>query len=204
MTPDWDRGEYEREKRRFIESRLLHRWVYFHAAGIFTLTWLAGWAASWALLKLGLRNMPLRYALGFALAYLVFMLCVRAWADTMRQERGSAGDPGASFDAPGADAEGCAVVMAAAVIGMAAAALFAMTGGLSLLLEVAFEVVFAGAVVRRVSRRTVVGDWAGVLWRNTWPHALAVMLALVAVAAWLQRKVPGALTFSEAVRALLP
>lgn len=203
MTPDWNRAEYEREKRRFIESRLLHRWVYFHAATIFTVTWLAGWLASWALLSLGLRSMPLRYALGFAFAYLVFMGCVRVWADFMRRERGEGIDLTGSGDAPVAMGfEGCAVVLAAAGLSLVVAGLFALTGGLPLLLEVAFEVVFAGAVVRRVARKQVLGDWAGRLWRNTWAHALAVMAVLVLLAAALQARVPQADTFAQAVAAL--
>lgn len=202
MTPDWNRAEYERAKRSFIASRLLHRGVYWHAALIFATTWGSGWFASWALLRLGMNSMPLRYGLGFAFAYLVFMLCVRVWADFMRQERGGQADPGYLSDVPGADAEGCAVVAAVALLGLAVAALFALAGGLPLLLEAAFEVVFAGAVVRRVARKAIVGDWASVLVRNTWPHAAVALLVLVALAAWLQSRAPQAVTFAQAVRAL--
>lgn len=200
MTQDWTRAEYERHKRNFIESRLLHRWVYWHAALIFTLTWLAGWLASWAMLKLGLRNMPLRYALAFLFAYGVFAACVRIWSDFMRAERGGSADPSGSFDLPYADAEGCAFAIAIGLVALFAAGLFALVGGLPLLLEVAFEVIFAGAVVRRAARKHVVGDWSGVLVRNTWPHAAAVLALLVGVAAVLQAKAPAAVTFSQAVR----
>ena len=88
------------------------------------------------------------YALGFAFAYLVFMGCVRVWADFMRRERGEGIDLTGSGDAPVAMGfEGCAVVLAAAGLSLVVAGLFALTGGLPLLLEVAFEVVFAGAVL---------------------------------------------------------
>lgn len=202
MTQDWSGAEYERAKRSFIESRLLHRWVYWHAALIFTATWLAGWLASWAMLALGLRSMPLRYALAFVFAYAVFGACVRVWSDFMRAERGDSADASASLDLPYADAEGCAFAVAIGLAALLAAGLFALTGGLPLLLEVAFEVVFAGAIVRRAARRQRVGDWSGVLVRNTWPHAAVVLVVLVSVAAVLQAKAPQAVTFSQAVRAL--
>jgi hypothetical protein len=201
MKPYGDAAQYQREKRSFIASRLLWRFVYFHAALIFAATWLAGWLASWALLKLGMTSMPLRYALAFIASYLVFMLCVRVWADFMRSERGESVEPD-GWDVPAADAEGCLFAVAALLLGLLAAGLFAMMGGLPLLLEVAFEVVFAGTVVRRASRKQVLGAWAGALLRNTWLHALAAWLGLITLAAVLQAKAPGAVTFSQAVRLL--
>ncbi len=110
MNEEWDRARYEREKRSFIESRLRLRSVYFHAALIFTVTWLTGWAFSWALLKFGVVSMPLRYGLSFVLAYAAFVVCVRVWADFMRAESG--GTEVGYVDLPVADLEGCAVVLA--------------------------------------------------------------------------------------------
>lgn len=204
MTLDWSRAEYERHKRNFIESRLLHRWVYWHAALIFTVTWLVGWLASWSMLKLGLRSMPIRYALAFVFAYAAFGVCVRVWSDFMRAERGSGPDPSGGFDLPYVHAEGCAFAVAIGLAALLVAGLFALTGGLPLLLEVAFEVVFAGAVVRRAARKQVLGDWSGLLLRNTWRHAAAVLVLLVGVSAILQSKAPAAVTFSQAVRAWVP
>ncbi|HSV55001.1 MAG TPA: hypothetical protein VLJ57_22950, partial [Burkholderiaceae bacterium] len=68
MKPEWDAAQYQREKRNFIASRLLWRFVYFHTALIFGATWLA----RWALLKLGMVSMPLRYALALIASYLVW------------------------------------------------------------------------------------------------------------------------------------
>jgi hypothetical protein len=197
---EWSPAEHAREKRRFIESRLLLRSVGMHAALIFAVTWLAGWFASWLLLVGGLRNMPLRYAFAFAFAYGAFMLCVRVWSDFMRNERGG-GDPSA-IDFPTFDGEGCFVAIVALLAGVVLGALFAVAGGLPLLLEVAFEVVFAGVVVRRAARKVVLGDWSGTLVRNTWMHALVVLLVLVSITGWLQHEVPDARTFAEAVRVL--
>jgi hypothetical protein len=148
----------------------------------------------------GLASMPLRYAISFCLSYVVFIGCVRVWADYMRNERGGAGDWGSSFDVPSGDAEGCAILFVGLLLGMLAAGAFAMIGGLPLLLEAAFEVVFAGVVVRRISRKHRVGQWASTLVRNTWMPALIALAALVAVAAWLQAQAPGARTFGQAVR----
>ena len=202
MSEDWDRARYEREKRNFVESRLRFRSVYLHTALIFTITWLAGWLCSWTLLYLGVGNMALRYGLSFCFSYLAFVVCVRVWADFMRVERGkSDGDVG-SLDIPFVDAEGCGIVMVGLLLGLAVAGLFAMTGGLPLLLEVAFEVVFAGAVVRRIARQETVGAWASRLVRNTWLHALLALGLLTGLAAWLQAYAPGSRTFSEAVRTI--
>ena len=204
MNEEWDRARYEREKRNFIERRLRFRFVNLHAGLIFAVTWLGGWLSSWALLKLGIASLPLRYAISFILAYAMFIACVRIWADFMRKEHGDAGSwDGGGFDIPGADAEGCAVVLVALLLGLLLAGLFALVGGAPLLLEVAFEVVFAGVVVRRLSRRETVGAWAHRLVRNTWLPALLVWAALVAVAAWLQAEAPGSRTFAEAIRVVL-
>lgn len=200
---DWDGNRYEREKRNFIESRLLLRAIYFHVSLIFAATWLAGWLFSFTLLKMGLDSMPLRYAISFFLSYAVFVGCVRVWADYMREARGRDGDWGSSFDVPGADAEGCAILLAGLLLGMLLAGVFAMMGGLPLLLEAAFEVVFAGVVVRRISRKHRVGQWVSTLVRNTWMPALIALVVLVALAAWLQSQAPGAHTFGQAVRLLM-
>ncbi|MBI2768332.1 MAG: hypothetical protein HYX47_01805 [Burkholderiales bacterium] len=203
MPEEWDRARYEREKRGFIESRLRTRSVNFHAALIFAVTWLAGWLVSWALLKLGMISMPLRYAISFSFSYVVFVACVRIWSDFMREPHGSGGWDG-SLDFPaGVDGEGCAVFLIALLAGLLLAGVFAVLGGAPLLLEVAFEVVFAGVVVRRLSRKETVGAWAERLIRNTWRPAALALVALVGLAAWMQAQAPGSRTFAQAARALL-
>ena len=201
---DWTAAEHAREKRRFIESRLRWRWVGLHASVIFLVTWLAGWAASWALLHAGVAQMALRYALSFAFSYGIFLLAVRVWADFMRDERGSDSlDPGpVDFGVP--DAEGCLFVLALWLAAALLAGLFALASGLPLLLEAAFEVVFAGVIVRRAARRQVLGDWLRVLVRNTWLAACVALFALVTVAGLLQSRAPQARTLAEAVRVLWP
>ena len=206
MSEDWDRARYEREKRNFVESRLLLRVVYFHTALMFLVTWLAGWFCSYMLLRLGMASMPLRYALSFGFSYLVFMLCVRVWSDFLRASRpeSASGDLLDVADAFSFDGgEGCLIGIAALVLGFAVAALFAASGGLPLLLEAAFEVVFAGVVVRRISGGRRVGEWAETLLRNTWRHAAVALIVLVGLAAWLQAKAPDTRTFAQAVHVLM-
>jgi hypothetical protein len=206
MSDPWDRTRYEQEKRRFIESRLLFRAIYFHTALMFLVTWLAGWFCSYMLLRSGMASMPLRYALSFGFSYLVFMLCVRVWADSLRTA-----DPGSTAGdlidvadlASAGGGEGCLIAIAAFVLGVVVAALFAASGGLPLLLEAAFEVVFAGVIVRRISGHRRVGDWAETLLRNTWRHAAVALIVLVSLAAWLQSKAPETRTFAQTVRVLI-
>ena len=181
------------------------RSVYLHAALIFAVTWLAGWLCSLLLLKLGVSLMAGRYAVAFVVSYLVFLAAVRIWADFMRQDErsGTVDDAGNGLNMlSGADGEGCALVLGALVVGLALAGLFAMTGSLPLLLEVAFEVVFAGTVVRRISRKEMVGDWSSRLVSRTWLPALINFGVLVGFAAWLQTAAPGSQTFAQALRIL--
>ena len=199
MSKEWDRGRYEREKRNFIETRRNLQPVYLQVSLIFTATWLVGWLMSWALLQSGVTSMPLRYAISFFVAYIVFVACVRIWADFMRRESGGRGADGAGLDFPVVDGEGCLVVLAALALGLIGAGIFALVGGLPLLLEVAFEVAFAGVIVRRVSRKLTLGDWLGALMAKTWLHALVTLCVLVTIAAAVQSKAPDAKTFASAV-----
>jgi len=208
MSEDWDRARYEREKRNFVESRLLLRAIYFHTVLIFLATWLAGWFCSYMLLRTGMASMPLRYALSFGFSYLVFMLCVRVWADTLRVARPGEGSGATDLldvtdFASAGGGEGCLIAVAAFALGLVVAALFAATGGLPLLLEAAFEVVFAGVIVRRISGKRRVGDWAETLLRNTWRHAAVALIVLVSLAAWLQARAPDTRTFAQAVHVLM-
>lgn len=146
--------------------------------------------------------MPLRYGLALAASYPVFFLCVRVWANVMRdvppEDNLSNSDFADYLNTP-IDGEGCLVALA---LGGLLAGAFTLIGGPELLLEAAFEVVFAGTMVRRLRHLHVVGNWKVRLVRNTAPFAFAVMVGLVAIAAGLQNRVPGATTFAQACRVL--
>ena len=140
--------------------------------------------------------MPLRYALAFLGSYAVFFLCVRVWCNSVHHDRSP---NNWSLDGAGGDAEGCLLALAIMLVALIIAGLFWASGGFSALLEAAFEVAFAGTVVKRLGRTEIVGNWAGRLLAGTWLQALVALLLLVGVAAWLQHQAPGATKFSEAV-----
>lgn len=192
----WDYREYLRQRQRFLADRGEHHPMVLATTLIFSATWLAGWLFSTVLLWQGLRSMPLRYGLAFLASYAVFFLCVRVWCNSVQHDRGGVDG---SLDSPGFDGEGCLFVLAIALAALLVAGLFWASGGFAALLEVAFEVAFAGTVVRRLGRTEIVGDWAGRLFAGTWLQALLALTLLVCVAAWLQHKAPGAAKFSEAI-----
>jgi hypothetical protein len=192
----WDRGDYQRERQNYIAATQRREPMLLVSTLIFTMTWLAGWGVSALLLWGGMASMPLRYGLGFLLAYGVFFACVRLWSRRVA-ERGEAGGGNFGLDSA-VDGEGCLIVMAAVALGLLVAGLFWMSGGMAALLEAAFEVAFAGTVVRRLGRTEIVGNWARALFVNTWPQALAMLLVLIGIAATLQRLAPGTTTFADA------
>ena len=192
----WDRGDYQRERQNYIAATQRREPMLLVSTLIFTATWLTGWGASALLLWGGMTSMPARYGIGFVLAYGVFFACVRVWCNQVAQRREASGSNLGLDNA--VDGEGCLVVMAAIALGLLVASLFWMSGGVAALLEAAFEVAFAGTVVRRLGRTEVVGNWARALFVNTWPQALAMLLVLIGIAATLQRLAPGTTTFAEA------
>jgi hypothetical protein len=200
----WDADRYALEKQRFIADRLRSRFIAAHTWLIFSATWASGWGVSGLLLFAGMKNMPLRYGLALAVSYPVFFLCVRVWAGAMRSA--SAADDrflrSADLLNVPADGEGCLVALVTLAVGGLLAVVFMLIGGPELLLEVAFEVVFAGTLVGRLRHFQVVGSWKERLLRSTAPFALAVMLGLVVIAAVLQHRAPSATTFAQACRIL--
>ena len=196
----WDYREYLRQRQAFLASRREYHPLAFATTLIFSATWLAGWLFSTLLLMSGMTSMPLRYALAFLASYGVFFACVRLWCNSVHHDRRS---NDWSPDVVGLGGEGCFLVLGIMLLALAIAGLFWASGGFSTLLEVAFEVAFAGTVVRRLGRTEVVGDWASRLFAGTWLQALAALISLVAAAAWLQHKAPGATKFSTAVSLVL-
>ena len=197
----WDRREYERQHQRYVTERGARHPMPTAATLILAGTWLAGWGASAALLHAGIASMGLRYALAWAVAYGAFFIGVRIWCNSAHHDRR---DATARIGSGLADAgsEGCLVMLALWAGAAAIAGLFWASGGFTALLDAAFEVAFAGTLVRRLAHTDIVGGWARSLLANTWPQALAALLVLSATAHALQRQVPGATRFSEAVGAL--
>ena len=198
----WDERKERNERHVFVSRRLDQAPPVTAVALMFTGTWLCAWLASAGLLQLGLQSMPLRYALAFALAYVCFFGFVRIWCDFAKREP-ERKNSSTSFDVPsGGDAEGCLIVLAAVALAFVLSGLFWLIGGYGLLLEVAFEVAFAGTVVRGIGRQSMLGNWPKVLFQRTWWIALIVMVAVAAFAAMMQSAAPQALTAAQAYKSI--
>ena len=74
-----------------------------------------------------------------------------------------AADAHGGFDMGGDDG-GCLVVLLIALAAFAVAALFRAAGGFAALLEVTFEIAFAGTVARGLARIQIADRWACTLW----------------------------------------
>jgi hypothetical protein len=189
--------ELERRKRSFIAARE-NRLSILALSLVFTATLAATWLASAGLLLLGLHAMPLRYAASILVGYGVFFLAVRVWADYQRSHPADRAKSGEQWpiDMPVYDAEGCLVVLALLGIGILIAGVLSWLGAV-VMLEVAFEVVFAGILVRRMGRLDEVGQWAQILFKRTWWLALLVLIAITGVAHHYQSKYPLATKVSD-------
>jgi hypothetical protein len=198
----WDERKERNERHLFVSRRLDLAPPVTAVALIFTGTWLFAWLASAALLTAGVERMPLRYAAAFVVAYGCFFGFVRIWCDFAKREPDQKSS-GYNFDIPGIDAgEGCLIVLAVVALAFILSGLFWAIGGYGLLLEVAFEVAFAGTVVRGIGKQSMVGQWARALLLRTWWIALLVMLLVAGFAAVMQKAAPEARTISQAYKSI--
>jgi hypothetical protein len=141
----------------------------------------------------------LRYALASFCSYIVFFGCVRIWCGFIKHNRS---EPSSLIEFPTLD-DGFLWVLLIFLAAAVPALLFWLSGGFAALLEVAFEVAFAGTVVRRLGRTHLVGNWARSLLAGTWMHALVTLAVLVGTAALLQRAAPDAETFAQALGTIM-
>ena len=206
MNP-WSLRDYWRERTRFVQARA-HRTSVLGVALVFGTTTLAGWLCSVALrVWAGVTSMPLRYAISALLAYAVFFGCVRVWADFQRRlpSESDRGDWSAWSDLPLFDGEGCLIALGFLALGVLLSAGLWAFGGFAALLEVAFEVAFAGTVVKSALRPGfVVGRWWQVLWRRTALPAALLTVVMVAIAVVAQRHFPDAQTLTQVLRQAFP
>jgi FtsH-binding integral membrane protein len=206
----WDQKRYEQEKHSFIQRRIHQSPLWGQFTFLFGISWGAAWLCSWFLWRFFAKNhlwasiLPIRYAIAFLFAYGCFFIAVRSWIETVKhephQQNSNAADfiDGATYTG---DAEGCFVLIALVVIGFTVGGLFLAAGGAPMLLEAAFEATFAGVVISRpLTGDLVLGNWKQRLLENTWKKALLSLLALIAMAAWLQNQAPQASTLAQAIR----
>ena len=172
------------------------------SAVIFFAVWLGGWGCSSLLHVLGLKSIPLRYAISTVVAYGIFIWSVGVWCRHVARPPKSGGDLGGiDGPPPDADGEGCLLVLAVLAIGLLFSGVFWLLGGYALLFEVAFEVAFAGTMVYRMGKRATLGDWAGALVQRTWLPALVTAGILVGLGATMQARHPEATTMAQAIKA---
>ena len=133
-------------------------------------------------------------------SYLIFAGLVRVWAESAKdyptRSRGDGG--GTSLDFPVVDGEGCFLVLALVLVSLLVVASFWLLGGFPLLLEVVFEIAFAGTVVRGFKPNFVLGGWFWRFLEVTWLRAMLMAGCFVGLAALMQAKAPAASTFAQA------
>jgi len=200
---DWGWKDYLIARRQFVQTRE-YRVSAIGVALVFTATCLAGWGASALLLHWGhITDMALRYALSAIVAYAVFFAAMRVWAEFQRTEPAARSDLVDLADAahfPVVDGEGCLIALAMFLAALFGVVLLSVFGGFAALLEVAFEVAFAGVVVRRAfGPNIIVGRWWQVLLRRTWLPALLITVLLVVLAAQVQTRYPQSDTLGQAM-----
>lgn len=203
----WNRKRYEEEKRRFIQRRIHLAPLWGQFTFVLGISWAAAWFCSWFLLQYfaeahpWVRDLPSRYAVAFLFAYACFFLAIRFWIEMAKHEPEQQIE---RLHAQGiVDGEGCLIVFVVLAVSFVVGGLILAFGGAPMLLETAFEAAFAGVVVRRpLSGDLVLGSWKMCLLKNTWKQAVAGILLLVALAAWLQDQAPQAATLASAVQVI--
>ena len=184
---------------------------------IVLLTGASGFIASVLLLRLGLHAMWLRYALGMAVAYLVFLLLVRIWLALHRpfsrvpdRERPDmldvcrmAGDslPYGPSGGPGHDISDIAdidlgellvyIALAVATLSLAASSAYVIWIAPEVFAEVLLDGVFTVGIYRRLHGIDPQHWTVGVI-RRTAPPALLVLLTLMGTGALMQFYAPHA------------
>ncbi len=193
----WKDVDLERERRGFIEARKNHVSMW-GVSLVFVLIFLLTWLSSWILLKIGLKSMPWRYALNILVGYAAFFGGIRIWADFQKRhpsDRNKNSKFG-GFDLPMVYAEGCLIFVVLIPVALLIAVLFSWVGT-SLLLEVAFEIAFAGALVRRMGEIQEVGNWHVVLFQKTRWWVALLILVVCAGAYYCQSKYPTTVNIAQ-------
>jgi hypothetical protein len=198
---DWDERKERNERHAFVSQRLDLAPPVFAVALMFTGMWLIGWLVSAALLARGLHSLPLRYAIACFVAYAGLFCFVRLWSQYAKRQPSL--KIAARNNLIGAGlGELCAWLLPFIIIPLLFSGFVWLVGGYALLLEVAFEIAFAGTVVQGLSKRALLGNWASALLRRTWFMALLMMALLCGFAAMMQHAAPETDTIAQAYEAI--
>jgi hypothetical protein len=198
-------AELGARKRNFIALVQERHSVGFHLFWMFLFTWLFAWLIAAILVAYGMKSMPMRYAIAFAGSYVFFYLLVKFWIHSTNWIGGAArknneGGGWGDIASVGDLGEGCLPVVLAILAVMLFTWVVYMFGGATILLEVVFEALFAGVVVRTLKGKVKLGNWHIKLFQVTWLPAL-IMLVLLCGFAWkIQDAYPSANTINEAIK----
>ncbi|MBS7808757.1 hypothetical protein [Variovorax sp. PCZ-1] len=202
MKP-WNEAKLESERNVFVEARK-HRTSALGLSLVFVVTLIATWLASAALLKQTALSMSWRYVAAMCVGYAVFFCAVRIWADFQKRHPVERGNSSWDMptDIPAVDAEGCFFVVIFFFLALLLAGTISWLG-VPILLEVAFEVAFAGAVVRRMGQVDYyVGGWHWVLLKKTAWILVMLMILVYFGAQYLQKQHPSIRTMADILRIL--
>ena len=185
-----------------------------------------GFAVSFALLHLGLKEMWLRYPIAVISGYAIFLALLRGWVGMEKKRfNPSTPDVGSAFeerrstysyygrrdhswfdwlDIPTVDFdEGCLVVLLIGVLfALIGVLVFVIASATSLVAEVFLDAFIVTVLYRRL-RIAAREHWLGTAVRRTWFPAL-LTAALLSLAGWcLETATPGAHSIGPALRGLL-
>jgi hypothetical protein len=209
---DMTEAELKARKRSFIKRVMANHMIGLHLFLIFMACWMFAWFVTATLVFLGVKWMVLRYAIAFGSSYVFFFYLVNLWISSVNwndspqlvrnsdfsDEIGSYGEPWWGHES--SFWMYTILLFGAVLIGILTLG-FSLLGGVAMFLEVVFEALFAGVIVRTLRGKIMLGYWEKKLFRSTWLPAL-IMLILLCTAAWkIQETYPQASTINEAVKA---
>ena len=231
-------AEREREflYNRFVKPAVVHAvsvitrspWVRFHMSLILLVVFLAGIGTSFALLRVGVRSMPIRYVTAVLVGYLLFLLGVRLWLWFVRKslpllERelvevdqgtrptsapggwgrtdvSSVSDLATAADIVGFAGDGCLVGLVVSVVLMAIGGMVAYVLVVTpeLLGEAVVQLALAAAL-RRKGKVFRDGHWTGSVVRMTWGVAFVAIFGAAILGLLVQSSCPTAVTIFDAI-----
>lgn len=193
-------------------------WPRLWMSQVVLLTGLAGFAASFTLLRLGETSMAIRYPISVGVAYAVFLLLLRYWAEVERRRfkptpedwdniyngKSPAGSKSAPWDNlspdPGClavDAEGCAAIfLFGSVLVLLGAAVWAVVSAPTIIAEVFLDAALTGLFYHRL-KNAEPRHWLGTAVRRTWIPVLLVAVLMSVGGAVLQARLPHVRSIGE-------
>jgi hypothetical protein len=225
MHEDRERGRVRRALVRYMEKK---GWPRVMLSLVILVTGLAGFLLSFALLRLGLESMGVRYPLAVLGAYAIFLGLMRLWveherhhldpndADLQAELANSITEPpprvidaqrGSWLDSLDLlnlsdDILSLAFWLFAAVVGLLILLITIIGAAPILIAEVLVDALLVGLLYQRL-RIPATEHWLGGAIRKTWTHLLLFILLLTFIGFTLDVMAPGSNTIGQGVKELL-